>query len=39
MDFHTKNIDDTFSTLETDTSGLSSDEVLAREEKYGLKTD
>jgi calcium-translocating P-type ATPase len=36
MDFHTKNIDDTFSTLETDTSGLSSDEVLVREEKYGL---
>ncbi|MEA3419839.1 MAG: HAD-IC family P-type ATPase [Campylobacterota bacterium] len=36
MYFHTKNIDDTLSLLEADSSGLSSDEVRRREEKYGL---
>ncbi|MEA3491405.1 MAG: HAD-IC family P-type ATPase [Campylobacterota bacterium] len=35
MYYHTKNIDDSLSTLETDSSGLSSDEVLKREKRYG----
>jgi calcium-translocating P-type ATPase len=36
MHFHTKNIDDTLSILETDPSGLSSDEARKRQKKYGL---
>jgi len=36
MDFHTKNIDETLSALETDSSGLKSDEASQRQEKYGL---
>lgn len=34
--FHTKNIDQTYSILETSTSGLTSEEVKKRQEKYGL---
>ena len=36
MDFHTKNIDETLSVLETSDSGLKSKEASIREEKYGL---
>lgn len=36
MGFHTKNIDETLSVLETNTSGLSSEEASKRQEKYGL---
>ena len=36
MQFHTKNIDESFNALSTDTSGLSSDEVATRQKEYGL---
>jgi len=36
MDFHTKNIDETLSVLETNSSGLNSNEASKRQEKYGL---
>ena len=36
MDFHTKNIDETLSILETNGSGITSEEARKREEKYGL---
>jgi len=36
MYFHTKSIEQTFSILDTTTSGLTSEEVNKRQEKYGL---
>ena len=36
MDFHTRDIDETLSILETDTSGLKSEEASKRQEQYGL---
>jgi len=36
MDFHTKKINETLSTLETNVSGITSEEARKREEKYGL---
>ena len=36
MGFHTKNIDESLSVLETNTYGLNSKEALKRQEKYGL---
>ncbi len=36
MGFHTKNIDETLSILETNIYGLNSKEALKRQEKYGL---
>jgi len=36
MDFHTKNIDETLSVLETNSSGLTTEEASERQEKYGL---
>ncbi|TNF44742.1 MAG: HAD family hydrolase [Epsilonproteobacteria bacterium] len=36
MNFHTKNIEQTFSILKTSHSGLTSDTVRERQEKYGL---
>ena len=36
MDFHTKDIDEALSILETNTSGLKSEEVSKRQEQYGL---
>ena len=36
MDFHTKNIDEAFLTLKSNTSGLDHDEVAKRQEEYGL---
>ncbi len=36
INFHTKNIEQTFSILETNSAGLTSEEVNKRQEKYGL---
>jgi len=36
MHFHTKNIDEAFSILKTNISGLNSEEASRRQEKYGL---
>ena len=36
INFHTKNIEQTFSILETDHSGLTKETVNERQEKYGL---
>jgi len=36
MHFHTKDIDKALSILETNTSGLKSEEASRRQEKYGL---
>ena len=36
INFHTKNIEQTFSILETNSAGLKSEEVNKRQEKYGL---
>lgn len=36
MQFHTKNIDESFNSLSSSTSGLNSDEVDTRQKKYGL---
>jgi magnesium-transporting ATPase (P-type) len=36
MGFHTRNIDDALSVLETNISGLNSEEASRRQEKYGL---
>jgi calcium-translocating P-type ATPase len=36
MDFHTKNIDETLLTLNTNTSGLNNEEASIRQKKYGL---
>ncbi len=36
MNFHTKDIDKTFLTLESNSSGLTKEEALKREGKYGL---
>jgi Ca2+-transporting ATPase len=36
MHFHTKNIEETLLTLESNPSGLSNEEVSKRQEEYGL---
>ena len=36
MQFHTKNIDESFNSLNANISGLDSDEIATRQKKYGL---
>jgi len=36
MQFHTKNIDESFNSLNSNASGLNSDEVATRQKEYGL---